>query len=150
MYYVEELDLLNIDKGFMPIESSWEFTNPTLRLKYACIVARLLAVKEEGDKQFRVVSADSGKVWANYVVVNHLISTIETRIKMVPLSIYDVQPSLSEIKYENEETLSCPKCDVELLAYPVLADEDNVSYECHGCGTIFYLAEDGEKIILDT
>ena len=45
MFYVERLDVAS-GQPFLwePIESSWEFTNPTAKLPYACEVAKILAL----------------------------------------------------------------------------------------------------------
>ena len=74
MFYIERLDLASGEPFLWePIESSWEFTNPTARLDYACKIAKNLALRSDGDSQFRFIRAENSSVIANYFVVKQLL-----------------------------------------------------------------------------
>ncbi len=74
MYYIERLDLTRQQQvKWEIIESSWEFTNPTDSQEYACKVAKILALRFDGDSQVRVVCDEEEYIIATYLVTKRLI-----------------------------------------------------------------------------
>jgi len=57
-FTVERRDLVVVGRDWEPIESSWECRNPFGNQDDAQTVARTLALRADGDEEYRAVSAD--------------------------------------------------------------------------------------------
>jgi hypothetical protein len=70
-FTVERRDLVRVGRDWEPIESSWECQNPVGSLGDAQIVARTLALRADGDGEYRVIDADRA-VLATFRVTKRL------------------------------------------------------------------------------
>lgn len=70
-YTVELHNLVVVGRPWEPIESSWECSNPFAVQDDAQAVARALALRADGDEEYRVVAADR-TVLSTYRVTRRL------------------------------------------------------------------------------
>jgi hypothetical protein len=70
-YTVEVRDLVVVGSAWEPIESSWECQNPLAVLADAETAARVLALRADGDQEYRVVDGESA-VLASFRVTKRL------------------------------------------------------------------------------
>lgn len=99
MFIIESLDVTpDTHCRWWAIESSWEFTNPTEDEKYACQVAKTLALKLDGDTHFRVVDEDHGEVIAVFAVEKRLIKFEHYGVDSETIAPGTVIPAISELE----------------------------------------------------
>lgn len=99
MFYVERLDVASGEPFIWePIESSWEFKNPTQSRLYACKIAKNLALRSDGDSQFRVIRAENSSIIANYFVVKQLLVQTIDGISVEAIAPGIEVPMVSEIQ----------------------------------------------------
>lgn len=70
-FTVQRRDLVVVGRGWEPIERSWECQSPLDSLGVAQTVARTLALRADGEEEYRVVDADR-TVLAAFRVVKRL------------------------------------------------------------------------------
>lgn len=99
MFYIQRLDVASGEPCIWePIESSWEFANPTVSRNYACEVAKNLAIRSDGDSQFRVIRAENSSIIANYFVVKQLLVQTIDGILVEAIAPGIEVPMVSEIQ----------------------------------------------------
>lgn len=88
-FTVERRDLVVVGRAWEPIECSWECQNPLASLPDAESVARVLALRADGDEEYRVVDAE-GAVLASF----RLTKRLEVRRPGGVLARFAVRPGL--------------------------------------------------------
>ncbi len=100
-YTVEFHDMVVVGHDWEPIESSWECRNPFKSQDDARIVAKTLALRADGDLEYRVVSADRAVLAIFRVVkqleVRHPVAGVPDRVRRMALPPGIEIPMISDV-----------------------------------------------------